>query len=342
MLISADTLDDLLRRALEQILLNGARVEEASRGPNRELVCVLLQLTNPRARLSHTETKGKVFSALGELAWYLSASDDAEFIMYYIREYKDEVEIDGTIHGAYGPRLFAAGWYNQFENVVKLLRGKPSSRKAVIQLFDAGDLAGTYKDIPCTCTLQFMIRAGRLDMIVSMRSNDAFWGLPHDVFSFTMLQEIMARMLEIELGEYSHFAGSLHVYDRHAAEVERFLAEGVQGTVEAAMLPMPPANPWPSIRVFRRAEAAIRTGLPLEEEVNTLDSYWQDLVRLLMVFRHSKNNEFKAISRIKDEMVDRVYREYIAMREQPRQVALNQPSQPAASPPANGDDAGGR
>jgi thymidylate synthase len=99
MFIRADTLDDLLRYALERILAEGVRVE-ASRGWNTELTGVLLKLTNPRARLSHTETRGKVFSPLGELAWYLAASNDVEFISYYISEYRKEAEADGTIRGA--------------------------------------------------------------------------------------------------------------------------------------------------------------------------------------------------------------------------------------------------
>ena len=210
MFISAETIDDLLRKLIGEIFDQGSRVN-ASRGANTELACVLLKLTWPRARLSHTETKSKPFGAIGELAWYLAASNDAEFITYYLRDYKKETEIDGTIHGAYGPRLFTERCGNQFENVIELLRRKPNSRQAVIQLFDSSDLAGTYKDVPCTCTLQFMIRKDRLDMVTSMRSNDAYKGLPHDVFSFTMLQEIAARMLKVELGDYNHFAASLHL-----------------------------------------------------------------------------------------------------------------------------------
>src|SRR5262249_14069705 len=138
---------------------------------------------------------------------------------YYLKDYAQEAEADGTVHGAYGPRLFGDAWGKQFHRVADLLNNHPTSRRAVIQLFDHRDLHGQYRDIPCTSTLQFMVRGNdpqRLDLIVTMRSNDAFIGLPHDVFSFTMLQEIMARMLNTEVGEYAHFAGSLHVYDRHA------------------------------------------------------------------------------------------------------------------------------
>lgn len=315
MFICAETIDDLMRRALGEILSNGHRIK-ASRGENTELACVLLKLTRPRARLSHTETKSKPFSALGELAWYLAASNDAEFIRYYLSVYDDETEIDGTVHGAYGPRLFTERWNNQFENVIAMMRRKSSTRKAVIQLFDNNDIAGTYKDVPCTCNLQFMVREGKLDMVVSMRSNDAYRGLPHDVFSFTMIQEIAARTLEVELGEYNHFAASLHLYDENVDAAKEFIGELVQTRLGAEMPPMPSGNPWPAIKIFRAAEAAIRLGQPMPDSVKPLHSYWQDLINLLRVYRHSKFGQKEGIGEVKAEMSSRFYKEYIELREQ--------------------------
>src|SRR5690606_18825384 len=135
-----------------------------------------------------------------ELLWYLSGSNKLDFICYYLRHYKKFSDDGKTIHGGYGPRLFDLRGNNQIENIISLLRRKRDSRQAVIQLFDANDLAEEHKDIPCTCTLQFLVRQDRLHLVTSMRSNDAFWGLPHDIFSFTMLQEIMARSLDLEIG----------------------------------------------------------------------------------------------------------------------------------------------
>ena len=316
MLIAAETLDDLLRKALDEVIKKGQRVH-ASRGWNTELCGVLLKLSNPRARLSQTETKGKVFSALGELAWYLSASDRADFIAYYIPDYLGEAEVDGSVRGAYGPRLFTADWHNQFENVVALLKRKPNSRQAVIQLFDNSDLAGTYKDIPCTCTLQFMVRDEKLNLTVSMRSNDAFKGLPHDVFSFTMLQEIMAVMLNRPLGDYTHFAASLHLYDEQRDRATRLLGEGILGRKAAPMPAIPDTDEtlWASIRAFCRAEEAIRNGREPDEEVNSLHNYWRDLIRILLVFGHSKTKSYDAIAAIRSQMSCSYYAEYIVARE---------------------------
>ena len=140
----ADTLDDLLVKVFPKILRNGQRVK-ASKGWNRELSGVVLELRNPLARLSRSETKGTVFSCLGETLWYLAGSNELEFIKYYISIYGKFAESDGTIHGAYGPRLFdMRSGVNQVDNVIKLLRRKPSSRQAVVQLYNAEDLLKDY------------------------------------------------------------------------------------------------------------------------------------------------------------------------------------------------------
>jgi thymidylate synthase len=233
MYISAPTLDDLLKQVLEAIMKNGETVS-SSRGKNRELRGTVLKLTNPRARLSHSEKRGIMFSPLGELAWYLAQSNHEDFIAYYIPRYSRDAEEDQTIHGAYGPRMFGAKWNEQFSRVAELLRGKPSTRRAVIQIYDSQDLLGTPKEVPCTISLQFLIRNKLLELVVSMRSNDAFMGLPHDVFSFTMLQEIMARTVGCEIGQYIHFAGSLHLYEEHYEDAECYTAEGWQATEDAA------------------------------------------------------------------------------------------------------------
>jgi hypothetical protein len=79
--------------------------------------------------------------------------------------------------------------------------------------------------------LQFLIRRNRLHTLTTMRSNDAYIGLPHDIFCFSMLQEVLARTLGVALGQYSHFVGSLHLYDENRDEAQQYLDEGVQATI---------------------------------------------------------------------------------------------------------------
>lgn len=312
MYISEKTLDDLLLQVINK-LLNRKRRIDATRGSTVELTGVMLKIRDPRARLSRTERRGLLFSCLGELFWYLAGSDKLRFIKYYLSRYADESDDGKIIHGAYGPRLFNARGTDQVRNVLDLLRDRSTSRRAVIQLFDAADLANPHKDIPCTCTLQLILRDQRLHMLTSMRSNDAFKGLPHDVFAFTMLQEIMARSLGVELGTYKHAVGSLHLYEDDRQKAEEFVAEGWQSTV--LMPPMPFGSPWPAIKKVLKAESAIRRGVFDGRELQ-IGTYWDDIVRLLQIYGLSKHGDEKQISRIRRTMSSPVYEPYIERRRQ--------------------------
>ena len=306
---AGNTLDDVMRLVVEAIHARGDSIQP-SKGPATELGGVLLELTNARARLSRTETRGKLFTALGELCWYLARTNAADFIEYYIPPYSESAE-DNAIFGGYGPRLFSWKDLNQVENVVSLLRRKPHSRQAVIQLFDATDIVSEHKDVPCTCTLQFMNRQGKLHMVVNMRSNDVYWGLPHDVFCFTMLQEIVARTLSVDMGTYKQAVGSLHLYKRHEAAAKHFLKEGWQSTTPA-MPPMPLGDPWNAIGILTRAEEAIRVrGAPDIAQVGSLGPYWADLVRLLQIFRAKKDRNLDQVKALREQMSSGAYSPFI-------------------------------
>ena len=319
MYISADTLDDLLRGVYKKLLATKNHAKP-TRGKIWEESGVLLGLKNPRARISRTENRGRVFSALGELLWYLAGTNELEFICYYISRYRDESEDGETIYGGYGPRLFNSRGQNQLDNVVRLLKENQTSRKAVIQLFDSDDLAFPRKEVPCTCTLQFMIRDRKLHMFTSMRSNDAYFGLPHDIFCFTMLQEIIARTLSVELGTYKHFVGSLHLYEKNIEGATQYLDEGWQSS-KTSMPLMPEGDPWPAIKVLLGTESAIRNGEGVDVEVLHLDPYWADLVRLLQILRHYKDKNHSELVRVKAAMASHVYSTYIEKQQRKHAAA---------------------
>ncbi|WP_137939912.1 thymidylate synthase [Chitinivorax sp. B] len=305
----AETLDDLLQVVLPKLLV-GQDYISTSRGNITELFGATLVLHNPRARLSRSESKGKIFSALGELLWYLSGENKLSFIKYYVGEhYSNESEDGITVRSGYGERLFHYNNTDQIANIIDLLKEKPSSRRAVIQLFDASDLVRHYVSIPCTCTLQFVIRDNLLNVLVNMRSNDAYLGLPHDVFAFTMLQEIIARSIGIDVGIYQHCAGSLHLYEMHRPKAQTYLGEGWQNPIK--MNPMPPGNPWEAIKAIQSIEQLIKekklTGL---DEVN-LGSYWKDICTLLLIYRYWKDKDYKACEKLKGTLNDRTYEMFV-------------------------------
>ena len=80
---------------------------KTSKGQTREITGVVLELTNPRARLSRTESRGKPFSCIGEPCWYFNGTDETSFIVHYLTHHKKADE-GGHIFGAY-PNLMTQG-----------------------------------------------------------------------------------------------------------------------------------------------------------------------------------------------------------------------------------------
>lgn len=119
-----------------------------------------------------------------------------------------------VFRGAYGPRIEGS-----LDDLVALLKRDPDSRQAVLSIYNAqrdlgrwGD-ASLSGDVPCTLSIQFLIRQFRLHMWVTMRSNDAWKGTPYDLGQFGLLQAAVAQALDVDIGRYTHSVGSLHLYE---------------------------------------------------------------------------------------------------------------------------------
>lgn len=125
-------------------------------------------------------------------------------------------------HGAYGARI-----KHQMIDVAWKLHKEPATRQAVVTLWDPVlDNLEDMADYPCTVMLQFQVEEGKLCMNVVMRSNDAWLGLPYDMFQFTQLQLTLARCLGLAYGWYRHTALSLHLYEDDLPKIHEIEYDG--------------------------------------------------------------------------------------------------------------------
>lgn len=174
----------------------------------REVLGASIILTNPTDSLPVGIGRG-LNPAIGaiEAAQLIAGRAYPELVTRVSPAFKEFMD-GGQFHGSYGPRVSA-----QRQHVVSKLRADPWDRRALITLWNpAVDNEPGLHDYPCTTVLQFMVRGGKLDMQVYMRSNDVWRGLAYDAFQFTQLQHSIATELQVPVGTYRHFAASLHIY----------------------------------------------------------------------------------------------------------------------------------
>ena len=308
MYIEGDTIDEIMRQVFLNLKDHGSELSSTS-GPSLDLIGISVRLKNPRARLSRSESRGMSVSTIGEFLWHMSGTRDVEFISHYIPKYS---EYDPNLIGAYGPRLYNLyGEYDQVKAIIELCRKKKTTRNAIIQIYTAKDINENKQQGTCTLNLQVLIRNEKLSLITTMRSNDAYLGLPHDIYSFTMLQEILAIELNCELGDYMHNVGSLHVYKDKLNNAQVYLDEGIQTTKSM------PAMPKESSSIDRIAwlleiEKGVRKGEIVEiDDSWEVEEYWKDLIRLLLLQAFSKKNEIEKCEKIYDSIYSAFYEPYI-------------------------------
>jgi thymidylate synthase len=240
--LTSNSANELFTAACHAVIRDGVPVSPRGMA-TAEVLGAHLCLTDPRRRLVDLPP-GRVINpafAVAETLWILSGSDDPWIFQYNraLTRYTD----DGRLQGAYGPRMRRwHGRIDQLEQVRRVLTRDPDSRQAVIQLFDPDRDTRGHRDVPCTLNYRFFLRSGRLHMHTTMRSQDLWLGFPYDIFATTVLHELLAGWLGVDLGHYHHFVDSLHLYDKHRNAAAN-LAVDPQPSV-----PMPPiGTQWDSL-----------------------------------------------------------------------------------------------
>ncbi len=230
-LITGRTGADVYHKVLRQIDQLG-RPRTSRDGDVIELTDVMIALDGPDNALPFHCGRGvdPRIAAAEAIQLIGGFSDPARMceIAPQFSRYREDLPVSKTpwFHGAYGNRVTA---HDQLTSVMNRLRRTPDTRQAVITIWDPEvDTEEGHLDYPCTVALGFSLSQTLgdnprdvLNMRVTMRSNDAWLGLPYDMFQFTQLQYTLANILDVYPGRYTHVAWSLHIYDRDHAKIHQ-------------------------------------------------------------------------------------------------------------------------
>ena len=184
-------------------------------GDTKALFNVGFYITDPKDRkIINKERNWKEDYAEAEWQWYLTGDPNIKTlgdIYGKIPEIWKRMANDaGNVNSNYGYQWERT---SQLDIIVDMLKTKPDTRQAAISIYDAKEISDYTNDTPCTYAVQFTIVHNRLDMCVTMRSNDLWYGFCNDQYQFSKLQEMVSKRLEIETGVYYHFAHNMHLYN---------------------------------------------------------------------------------------------------------------------------------
>ena len=193
-----------------QILNNGIDFDDT-----KALFNVGFTIENPMDNhISCEQRNWKQDYAEAEWQWYLTGDPHVQRLG---KIYGKIPEIWKRMANEWGSVNSNYGWQwernGQLDKVIKLLNDNPKTRQAAISIYDAKEIKSYKYDTPCTYAVQFTILDNKLNMCVTMRSNDLWYGFCNDQYCFSKLQKLVADEVGWPIGTYFHFAHNLHLYN---------------------------------------------------------------------------------------------------------------------------------
>ena len=195
--------------------LNEIRVNGVNFGGTQALFNVGFTLKNPLENyIFNKERNWKPDYAEAEWQWYLSGDPNIKKLGELYGKippiWERMADSEGNVMSNYGWQMYRN---DQLDYVVAKLKNEKDTRHAAISIYDCKEHKYYSKDTPCTYAIQFTIYNNVLNMSVLMRSNDLWYGFCNDQYCFSMIQKLISDRLNMEVGEYYHYAHNLHLYN---------------------------------------------------------------------------------------------------------------------------------
>jgi len=164
-----------------------------------------------------------------ELLWLMRGETNIKFLtdrgVHIWDEWADEKGDLGPIYGrawrkwehCNNKTQECIGYNNytdQLRNVIETIKSNPNSRRIIVSAWNAG-IIDEMALPPCHTLFQFYVRDGKLSCQLYQRSADLFLGVPFNIASYALLTHLIANDAGLEVGDFVHTFGDLHLYNNH-------------------------------------------------------------------------------------------------------------------------------
>lgn len=181
-----------------------------------------------------TTKKIHLKSVIYELLWFLKGDTNIGYLNEHgVRIWNEWADPNGDLGPVYG-----AQWRNwngeaidQLKAVVDTLKHNPESRRIIVSAWNPSVLPDTRKSFaenvangkaalpPCHALFQFYVADGKLSCQLYQRSADVFLGVPFNIASYALLTMMLAQVCDLQLGDFVHTFGDVHIYNNHREQV---------------------------------------------------------------------------------------------------------------------------
>ena len=192
-----------------------------------------------------TTKKLHIKSIIYELLWFLLGSTNVKYLDEHGVTIWDEwADEDGELGPIYGKQWRSwetpeGNTIDQISQVISQIKTNPNSRRLIVNAWNVADL-GEMALPPCHVLFQFYVANGKLSCQLYQRSADIFLGVPFNIASYALLTMMVARVCDLEPGEFIHIFGDAHIYLNHLDQVHLQLSRD--------LLPLPQMKINPAVK----------------------------------------------------------------------------------------------
>lgn len=172
-----------------------------------------------------TTKKLHLKSIIYELLWFLKGDTNTKYLNENgVRIWDEWADENGDLGPVYGKQWIS--WQgadgqtiNQIEQAIQQLKTNPDSRRILVSAWNVAELPEMAL-LPCHALFQFYVADGKLSCQLYQRSADVFLGVPFNIASYALLTHMMAQVCDLEVGDFIHTFGDVHLYSNHFEQAQ--------------------------------------------------------------------------------------------------------------------------
>ena len=175
-----------------------------------------------------TTKKIHFHSVAHELLWFLKGETNIKYLKdNSVRIWDEWADDNGDLGPVYGKQW--RKWesdgqsFDQILNVINQIKNNPASRRHIVSAWNVADIPSMAL-APCHILFQFYVHDGKLSCQLYQRSADIFLGVPFNIASYALLTHMIAQVCDLEVGDFVHTFGDVHLYLNHVEQAEEQLS----------------------------------------------------------------------------------------------------------------------
>ncbi|WP_312098179.1 thymidylate synthase [Niallia sp.] len=172
-----------------------------------------------------TTKKLHLRSIIYELLWFLNGDTNVKYLQdHNVRIWNEWADEQGNLGPVYGHQWRSwttreGNTIDQISELIHSIKTNPDSRRLIVSAWNVGDIEKMALP-PCHCLFQFYVADGKLSCQLYQRSADVFLGVPFNIASYALLTHMIAQVCDLEVGDFVHSFGDVHIYTNHIDQVK--------------------------------------------------------------------------------------------------------------------------